>query len=66
MNRLEELKVQIEALSPTELHQLLAWFADYDAALWDQQFEHDALTGRFDALADQALNDLSQGRTTDL
>jgi hypothetical protein len=52
MSRVEELKAQIKALSPTELR--------------DQQFEHDALTCRFGALANQALNDLSQGRTTDL
>jgi hypothetical protein len=36
MSRVEELKAQIKALSPAELHQLPVWFADYDAALWDQ------------------------------
>ncbi len=40
--------------------------AEDDAAVRDQQFHADALAGRLDAIADQALKDFSQGRSTDL
>ena len=37
----------------------------FDAAEWDTQFEQDVSAGRLDALADEALDDLRQGRTRD-
>ena len=66
MSRVEELEGQIKALSPNEFQELRAWLAEYDAAVWDQQFHADALAGRLDAIADQALKDFSEGRSTDL
>ena len=42
-----------------------AWFAEFDAAEWDVQFEQDASTGRLDAFASEALDDLRQGRATE-
>ena len=35
----------------------------FDATAWDTQFEQDVSAGRLDALADEALDDLRQGRT---
>jgi len=46
--------------------QLRAWLAEYDAERWDRQFHADALAGRLDAVADRALKDFSEGRSTDL
>jgi hypothetical protein len=66
MSRVEELEGQIKKLSSNELQELRAWLAEYDADVWDRQFEADAISGRLDALADQALNDFSEGRSTDL
>ena len=37
----------------------------FDAAEWDTQFEQDVSAGWLDALADEALDDLRQGRTRD-
>lgn len=53
-------------LSPQELAAFRAWFAEYDAKLWDDQFERDVAAGRLDALAAEALEDLREGRCTDL
>jgi hypothetical protein len=36
-----------------------------DAAAWDRQIEEDVAAGRLDALADEALDDLREGRCTD-
>ena len=66
MNRVEELEGQIKALSSNEFQELRAWLAQYDAELWDRQFQADALAGRLDAVADQALKDFSDGRSTEL
>jgi hypothetical protein len=66
MSRVEELEGQIKALSPNDFQELRAWLAEYDAAVWDQQFHADAHAGRLDAIADQALKDFSLGISTDL
>lgn len=66
MSRVEELEGRIKALSPDEFQELRAWLAEYDAEHWDRQFYADALAGRLDAVADQALKDFSEGRSTDL
>jgi hypothetical protein len=36
-----------------------------DAAAWDRQIEKDIAAGRFDAPADEAVNDLRKGRCAD-
>lgn len=66
MNRVEELEGQIKALSPNEFHELRAWLAEYDADIWDRQFHSDAISGKLDAIADRALKDFSEGRSTEL
>ncbi len=48
------------------VQELRAWLAEYAAEAWDRQFHGDALSGKLDALADQALKDFSEGRSTDL
>lgn len=66
MNPLLKLKRQVQELSPEELVQFRAWFAEFEAALWDRQIEEDALAGRLDHLADAALVARARGEVTDL
>lgn len=66
MSTVSEIERAIEQLPPDELARLRAWFAAFDAERWDRQFESDAADGRLDALAGEALDDLRQGRCTDL
>lgn len=66
MSRVEELERQIKALSPAELTSFRQWFADFDAASWDQQFASDVAAGRLDALAARALDAHRKGKTTEL
>jgi hypothetical protein len=63
MTRLEKIEREIETLGPQELARFRAWFAEYDAANWDAQFENDATAGKLDAMADQALAAHRAGRT---
>jgi len=66
VSRVEKLEGQIKELSSNEFQELRAWLAEYKVDVWDQQFHADALAGRLDAIADQALKDFSESRSTDL
>lgn len=66
MSTVQEIQTAISQLSAEELGVFRAWFAEFDAEAWDQQFEQDVAAGRLDALADEALQDLRTGRCTDL
>lgn len=48
--RVKDIEIAIAKLSPQELADLAAWFADYHAQAWDAQIERDLDTGRLDAL----------------
>jgi hypothetical protein len=65
MSSVDQIKDAIRNLPPTELAILRAWFAEIDAANWDEQIARDASSGRLDALADDALADLHVGCCTD-
>jgi hypothetical protein len=64
MSTIEEIEDAVLRLSPEEFAAFRAWFAELDAAAWDRQIEEDVAAGRLDALADEALNDLREGRCT--
>jgi hypothetical protein len=66
MGTVLEIESAISKLSREELSRLRAWFKEFDAEAWDKQFEEDVQAGRLDALADEALRDLREGRCTDL
>lgn len=66
MSRVEEVQSQIKTLSPGEFQQLRAWTAEHDAEIWDRQFHADVPAGRLDAIADRALRDFAENRSTEL
>jgi hypothetical protein len=66
MNTVEEIERAVQGLPPEELARFRAWFAEFDASLWDQQIDADVAAGRLDALAHEALQDLREGRCTEL
>lgn len=66
MNSVQEIIEAIQRLAPSELEALRAWFAEFDAEAWDREMEADVAAGRLDNLAQEALDDLRQGRCIDL
>jgi hypothetical protein len=66
MSTVDEIENAIRKLPDKDLAALRAWFVEFDALVWDRQFEHDVAEGRLDQLADEALRDLREGRCTDL
>jgi hypothetical protein len=66
MSRVESIEAQLKQLTPEELRAFRDWFVEFDAEVWDRQFESDGKSGKLDALAEQALRDYEAGRATEL
>jgi hypothetical protein len=66
MSTLQEIETAVQRLTPLELATFRDWFAEFDALIWDQQIEADAKAGRLDQLAQEALREHREGRTTEL
>jgi len=66
MRTLQEIEQAVSQLPSQELAAFREWFAEFDAAVWDKQFEADITAGRLDSLAAKALRHLDEGKCTDL
>jgi hypothetical protein len=66
MSTVADIERAVEELSPEEFRVFRQWFAERDAVEWDRQFEGDVTAGRLDALGEEALKDLREGRCTPL
>ena len=66
MSKVENIESQIQELSPEELVTLRDWLDEYDAEIWDRQFEADVKAGKLDALGERALRDHVAGRSSKL
>lgn len=66
MSELERLAERVEKLSPEDLKKFRAWFAEFDAHLWDAQIEADAKAGKLDALVAEGLAEHKAGKTREL
>jgi len=66
MTKLEDIEQAVTQLTPEQLAQFRDWFEAFDAARFDEKIEHDAQSGRLDALADRARDDYRRGRAREL
>jgi len=66
MSRVDVIERQVQDLSTEELAEFRRWFEEFDAAVWDQQIECDALAGKLDDLAETALQEHADGQSTRL
>lgn len=66
MSTVQEIEGAVKSLSRADLTSFRNWFLGFDAEAWDKQFEEDVTAGRLDALADEAIRDLREGRCTNL
>ena len=66
MSELEKLEQRIQGLSPDELRKFRAWFAEFDARLWDEQIEADAKAGKLDKLISEARSEYRSGKRREL
>jgi len=61
-----EIEQAVTELSPMELARFRQWFDEFDAQIWDEQFEHDANSGKLDELANKAVTDFRAGKAKEL
>ena len=66
LSNVENIERAVSQLSQEDLAKFRTWFAEFDAANWDRQFEEDVAARRLDTLAEKALKDLREGHCTDL
>ena len=66
MSTVQEIERAVSQLSLEELTTFRVWFSEFDAEVWDRQFEEDVAEGRLNSLAERALQHLKAGRCTDL
>jgi hypothetical protein len=62
----EDLEKAVATLPEDQLAKFRAWFEAFDAARFDQKIERNALSGKLDRLAEEALDDLRKGRASEL
>lgn len=66
MYTVQEIKLAVSQLSTTDLARFREWFEEFDARLWDAQFETDAVSGRLDELANQSISDFRAGKCKEM
>jgi hypothetical protein len=66
MTTVAEISGAVRRLPKRELAKFRKWFAEFDAAAWDREFDEDVASGRLEALAREALRDDRSGRTREL
>jgi hypothetical protein len=64
MSRINDIERQVQSLSADELASFRRWFADFDAAAWDRQFEADVNDGKLDALGERARQAHAAGKSS--
>ena len=62
MQAVQEIESAVSQLSRDDFVRFRGWFDEFDAKIWDEQFEADALSGKLDDLAGQAIADFRAGR----
>ena len=66
MSTVQEIENAVRHLSAEELETFRVWFAEFEAEMWDRQLERDMASGRLDKLAEEAIQDFREGRSTEL
>lgn len=66
MSKIEEIEKEVRELKPDELQIFRKWFWDFDAEVWDRQFEEDALSGKLDSLAEATLKSFKSGNCSEI
>ena len=66
MNTVREIEQAVSQLSPEQFASFRKWLDEFEAKMWDKQFEVDAMSGKLDKLADQAISDFRAGKCVEL
>jgi hypothetical protein len=62
MRKLKEIEQQIRQLSAGDLVEFRKWFEQFDAEVWDKQFEAGVRARKLDVLAEAARRTQDDGK----
>jgi len=62
MTKVKDIESAIKKLSKEDLSEFREWFEEFDAKLWDMEFEKDVSSGKLDKVSEQALSDYHNGK----
>jgi len=63
---IQELEEAVTQFPQKDLVRFRKWFDEFDAQVWDEQFEADAESGKLDKITEQSLNDYRTGKAKEL
>jgi hypothetical protein len=63
MTTIEDIEKAVADLPPEEFAAFRAWFEAFDAKRFDERIERDAVSGKLDRFAEQAVADHRAGRS---
>lgn len=66
MSDIGKLEDQVKRLSAKELAEFRAWFAEFDAQVWDRQIEADSAAGKLDHLIQESAAERKSGKSRSL
>ena len=64
--KIDKIISGVSSLSRDELAEFREWYEEFDAEVWDREFEEDVKTGRMDAFVEKEIADSRTGRYTEL
>lgn len=62
MVKLHDIEKAITGLERDDLAKLRDWFDEFDAEVWDKQFEEDVKSGSLKDISEKAVSEFKQGR----
>ena len=66
MSTVKEIEHAIVNLKPEEISKFRVWYEEFDAALWDKEFENDVKSGKLDDISNKAIEDFNKGKFKEL
>jgi len=66
MSTIEDIEMAVTRLAPSDYEKFRQWLSDFDNRKWDAKLDEDSRSGRLDALAKEALEELERGQCSDL
>lgn len=66
MSTVQEIEKAITRLPKNDLVVLREWFEEFEAKMWDDQFEGDVQSGKLEKLANEAIADFRTGKCKEL
>ena len=66
MTTVKEIENAVSKLPKEDLAQFRKWFDEYQAKVWDQQFEEDAQAGKLSKVAEAVEKEFNSGNCKEL